>query len=343
MRQQIINQTHSRLTAAFVALTLIALACERRPGPRASDSARAQASVPAYLQPIFHSLDSLLPARQRDSLRALPLDSAFRFRSHRLADEVNPLVGTWMHSAIVDSIVAHGEQPYMTPEIVLDLYQQHLRGETLDLAGALHRVSPEYVDAIRPHIVSVDSVLLEKDLDGDKLPDRLVRERRRDAPEVDDGNGDSAASADTIGYSEYRLALYLGGTPAAARTPVWNTSFDGAADGEFIRAIDRTGGETLLVVGVSGADAYETMIVLVRHGAARTILNHQIDYGEGDFDVRDKDGRVVVVATSNVQLGSHEVSPTIECSREQWPATTLVYDDTAKEFVVERSVCLARK
>jgi hypothetical protein len=343
MRREIINHAHSRLTAALVALTLIALACERRPAPRAVDSARAQASGPAYLQPLFHSLDSLLPARQRDSLREMPLDSAYRFRTRKLADETKPLVAAWMRSPIVDSIVAHGEKSYMTPDIVLDLYQQHLRGEALDLPGALHRVSPEYVDAILPHIVSVDSVLLEKDLDGDKVSDRLVLERRRVRPEADDGNGDSAASADTIGYSDYRLALYLGGTPAAARTPVWNTSFDGAADGEFIRAIDRSGGETLLVVGVSGADAYETMIVLVRHGAARTILNHQIDYGEGDFDLRDKDGRVVVVATSNVQLGSHEVSPTIECSREQWAATTLAYDDTAKEFVVERSVCLPRK
>src|SRR5437016_5090845 len=122
-----------RLTPALAAaLAFCQLACDRASSHATRESARAQATVPAYLQPIFHSLDSLLPGQERDSLRRLALDSGFAFRAWQLAEEVKPLEASWIRSPIGDSVLAHGEKSYMTSDIVLDLYHQHLRGEPLD-------------------------------------------------------------------------------------------------------------------------------------------------------------------------------------------------------------------
>ena len=83
--------------------------------------------------------------------------------------------------------------------------------------------------------------------------------------------------------------------------------------------------------------------MLARQGQAKEILRHQIDYGEGDFKLHDTDGRVAVDVTGDVRLGARTVSPTIQCPKPQsWPGSTLVYNDTTKQFVVERSICIPR-
>jgi hypothetical protein len=333
-----------RLTPALVsAVALCQLACDRSSSHDTRESARAETNVSAYLQPVFHSLDSLLSGQQRDSLRHVTLDSGFTFRAWQLTEVAKPLVAGWMRSPIVDSIIAHGEKAYMTPEIVLDLYHQHLRGESLSLGGALRRVSPEYVDSILPHTISVDSVLLEKDIDGNNIPDHLVREARRRPVEVPVQDRDGTAGVDTISFAEYRLALYLNARPASSNIPAWMASFDDVNDGELVKAIPLASGGTVLVIDVSYADAVETVMLLAWQGQAQEILRHQIDYGEGDFKLHDSDGRVAVDVTGDVQLGSRTVRPTGQCAAPRsWPGSTLVYNDTTKQFVVERSICIPR-
>jgi hypothetical protein len=299
--------------------------------------------VPAYLQPIFHSIDSLLPGVQRDSLRRLALDSGFTFRAWRLDDEIKPLAPGWIRSPIGDSIIAHGEKLYMTSLVVLDLYHQYVRGEPLDLNGALRRISPEYVDMILPQTISVDSVLLEGDVDGKDVSDHLVREARRRLIDPTSREQDSSSGSDTLGYPDHRLALYLNSAPSRSAIPAWATPFDNDSDGQLDRSITLSSGGTLLLLDMSGADATETVILLVRQGQAHEILRHQIDYGEGDFRLRVTDGRVAVDATGDVQLGGRTVSPTIQCATPQsWPGSTLIYNATTKQFVVERSICIPR-
>ena len=132
-------------------------------------------------------------AEERDSLRHLSPDSGFTFRAWDLVERVKPLEAGWIRSAIGDSILAHGEKSYVTSLIVLDLYQQHLRNEPLDLTGALRRVSPDYVESVVPHNISVDSVLLERDMDGNGVADHLVREARRHSIEMPRPGHDTTA------------------------------------------------------------------------------------------------------------------------------------------------------
>jgi hypothetical protein len=331
---------HVGRVALFAAFALLHLACDRHTAPPARDSTRAQqTAVPAYLAPIFHSIDSLLTGQQRDSLRRLSLDSAYTYRAWQLVEAVKPLEAGWIRTPIGDSILAHGEKAFMTSDIVLDLYQQHLRGEPLDLAGALHRVSPAYVDRIRPQTITVDSILLDRDLDGTNVPDQLVRESRRFPTGAAGAGRDSEENAGS--YAEHRLALYLNAPPSASQAPAWFASFDDTDGGDLIRAIPRGDG-TLLMLGIPSADAYETVVLLVQHAQAREILHHQIDYGEGNVQVSEQDGRVTLVVSGAVELGGRNVAPTIECPREAWPGSRLVYDDAAKQFTVEQSVCVPR-
>ena len=324
--------------APFATLACVLLACDRHP----SSGAAAPTNVPAYLQPIFASLDSLLPGARRDSLRSLSLDSGFLYRTRDLAD-ATPLQGAWMRSPIVDTIIARGEKAYMTPAIIVDLYQQHLRGEMLDVAASVRRVSPEYVETILHHAVSVDSVLLRQDLDGSNVRDQLVREVRRRPIEVDEDPSGSSVVVDTVVYSEYRLALYLDAAPLTVPLPAWAVDFDNIDDAQLVRVIPLAVGGTLLVFDIVGADAEESVIVLAWQGTAREVLHHQIDYGNGSFALRDADGRIAVDITGDVQLGERQVSSDIQCPQTAWPGSMLVYDESARNFVVQRAICVPRR
>jgi hypothetical protein len=206
-------------------------------------------------------------------------------------------------------------------------------------------VSPEYVQAVVPHTISIDSVLLDRDMDGNGVPDHLVREVRRQAMTLPPRVNDSAAAtdADTVVTASYRLVLYLNAAASTSSIPAWSVSFDERDDGELVRAVALSDAGTLLVIGLSGADASEIVILLARQGQAQEILRHQIDNGEGDFKLRDADGRVAIDVTGDVQLGGRTVSPTVQCAAPQsWPGSTLIYNDTTKQFVVERSICIPR-
>lgn len=322
----------------IILLVCLTLACERRSTPATEQSA----DVPAYLRPAFHSIDSTLTGLERDSLRRLSLDSGYFYRSHELDEQIKSLEDGWIHSPIGDTVIAHGEKSYMTRSIVLDLYHQYLRYEPLDIAGALRRISPDYVHNVMPHTVSVDSVLLRQDLDGSDVPDQLVRESRRDPIEVGVENSGNPPEMDTVSVTEYRLALYLDASPLEAPA-AWSATYDDVSDGSLIKRIALPAGGTLLFLDLGGADADETVVLLVRHGAARELLRHQVDYGEGSFALRDANGRVEVDITGEVRLGDRTVSSDIQCPATEWPGSTLQYDESARGFVVQRTICVPRQ
>lgn len=317
---------------------LLAFGCGRQPAPNAAQSA----DVPTYLRPAFHSLDSLLTDQQRDSLRALPLDSGFVYRNHRLVEYVKGLEQIWIHSPVGDTVLAHGEKAYMTDEVVLDLYHQHLRREPLDIDGALRRISPEYVKNILPHTVFVDSVLLRRDLDGSNGTDQLVREATRRPIDVGGQSPNDSTYGDTVSIGEYRLALYLDAAPLTSRPAAWSEAFDEKDDGHLERSIPLRAGGTLLVLDLAGADAVQTAIVLVQNGSAREILRHQIDYGEGAIALRDTAGAIVVDVTGDVQLGDRRVTSDIQCAPTEWPGSMLLYEESRRAFVVQRTICIRR-
>lgn len=334
---------------AVAALLIGTGACDARPRSSAVDSAStaqrssiaaagapspssAQGRVPAYLQPVFRALDTLLTAAQRDTLRSLTLDSGFVYRTHRLADVVAPMAPEWVRSPIGDTVIAHGERGNgTTVDVVLDLYQQHLRGGPIDLAGALRRVSLDNVSPFERTTVSVDSVLLHRDLDGSGRPDRLVRQLRKKR-----FNGQPA-------IVDRRLALYLDAASSDSISPAWAIDWDDVSNGTLEQTLPVAGGGTLLVFNVAHADADEAIVLHPLRGDVRELLRQQIDYGEGSFAIAKVGGRVVVTATGAVRIDGRVVTPRIQCTAQQWPASTLVLDDANRGFMPERPVCLPRR
>lgn len=97
---------------SFRILSLLAVAaCTTRDEPRRDSTAGAPAASapPAWLQPIFRELDTLLTDGQRDTLRRLTLDSAFAYRVRRLGPIVTPGTAVWVRTPAGDTIIARGE------------------------------------------------------------------------------------------------------------------------------------------------------------------------------------------------------------------------------------------
>ena len=320
------------------ATALAAVGCDRPSGDAANAkdtsvalaSAAARDSVPAYLLPVFASLDTLLTDAQRDTLRALDPDSAFFFRTRTLGPVVEAMVPVWIRLPVGDTLIAHGErQPGMVASpVLLDLYQQHLRRQAIDLAGALHRISPDYVSNYRTTL-TVDSVLLAADVDGSGGADRLVREARR--------------SPDEEQPLFRRLALYLDPPASGAGKAAWTTEWDDISEETLTQTFPLSAGGTLLVIGTGAADADANEILLVRRGTIRLLLAHQIDSGEGDFTARAEGGRVVVTVSGDARVETRVVSPTIACASGEWPGSTITFESTDGRVLSVASVCLTRR
>jgi hypothetical protein len=294
-------------------------------------------AVPAYLQPIFASLDTLLTTAQRDSLRVLPMDSAFRLRNWSLDTVMKPMMGAWVRTPIGDTVIARGEQSFVTDAVIIDLYQQHLKGERLDITAALRRISPEYVESLKRYDVRQGEVLLARDLDGSGSTDRVLRESRREAK----GSLGYDSWDDETRPATHRIAMYLGESPpgsAAAWATEWNDDMEVRID----RTVALPGGGSLLVLVLSFGDEDETVVVLASGGVAREALSHQIDHGEGSFALRDSAGLTLVDATGDVHLPDGRVEPGIRCSDGVWPGSTLVFDQATRRFVRRGGTCISR-
>jgi hypothetical protein len=209
-------------------------------------------------------------------------------------------------------------------------------GETSAAAQAAGAtVAPtDVVDAPPGTPVSIDSILLQRDLDGAGGPDRLVRESLH-PPEP----GDSTVVIPIEG----RLALYLDSAASPARTPAWALAWDDMAESSLERVVDVPGGGSLVLIRIEWADSDENVIVLARSGTARELLRQSSGDPDGRFALSESDGRVVIETTGQVELGDRVVRPSIDCARREIAGTRLVFGETTRGFVVEGGVCMPRE
>lgn len=313
---------------SFRILSLIAVAaCTTRDEPRPDSTAAALAASapPAWLQPIFRELDTLLTDAQRDTLRRLTLDSAFAYRVRGLGPIVAPRTAVWVRTPAGDTIIARGETlNSAVPILMLDLYQQHLRGEALDVAAAVRRYSPDYAFTWGRKI-ALDSVLIARDIDGNGRTDRVAIEKRTGDPPKDEG-----------GIVELRVSLFLDG----AADPVWSTMWMDDME-STIRGAQSLGGG-LLQVDLAVEETEETLLVHTRDGAARVAFRHEIESGDGGIRIASSGGRVLVTASKRAEVEGERVVPTESCGARAWPALVVAYDDTTRRFSPVGSTCLAR-
>jgi hypothetical protein len=303
--------------------------------------------VQDWLKPVFRGLDTLLTHDERNKLRATELDSAFIYRTRDLADRVEAMGPVWQRTPAGDTLIAHGENlPGVQVSVFLDLYQQYLQYRSPDLAAALHRMSPEYrspdlaaaLHRMSPDYVAnyraifaVDSTLLNDDLDGDGRADRLVIESRKSG----------LVPAEEGGVTERRLALFL--DSAAAAKPVWATTWDDM-EGALLRQRYRLGdGGSLLVVVHGGGDADSHTLVHVLRGAARPVVTHQIDYGEGDFTMRTAGDSIVVTATGDVRVEGRSEPSSIRCRDGFWPGWQLSFSAADGALRGRQQSCIEKR
>jgi hypothetical protein len=99
----------------------------------------------------------------------------------------------------------------------------------------------------------------------------------------------------------------------------------------------------LILAALDVADGTQATVIHARHGVVREVLHHQVDSGEGDFSMHEVDHRIVIDATGTVDLVGHEVKPKIQCTKDEWPGVSLVFDVSKDVFVLDRSICMQRR
>lgn len=286
----------------------------------ASPNARA---VPAWIQPIFRELDTLLTDGQRDTLRRLTLDSAFAYRVRVLGPILAPQTGAWIRTPAGDTIIARGEKSnHGAVLVMLDLYQQHLRGEALDVAGALHRYSPDYA-FLWGRKIAFDSLLIARDIDGDGRTDRVGIEKR---------TGDTPKEKG--GIVELRVSLFLDTSTAPTWASHWMHDMEST-----IRGVVSLGAG-LVQVDLSEEESEETIFLHARDGAARAALRHRIDGGDGMIRIAAAGGRVQVTATKGAEIEGKQVAPAESCGADAWPALVAAFDSTTRRFTPAGSTCV---
>ena len=179
--------------------------------------------------------------------------------------------------------------------------------------------------------VSVDSVLFQRDIDGNGRPDHLVRELR--------------VSSRKYTPSAHRLALYLDGSPNG-RKPAWASVWDEFDEsGAALAGIWPLGkGVTVFEVTTEGGDYTGELFVLVCGGSAHEVISHDEDYGDGFLTVAVEHGRFVIdVSQSKLTVNGKPVLPEPKCSGNQWSAVHLTFDAQGNNFVPDRARCVDDK
>ena len=179
--------------------------------------------------------------------------------------------------------------------------------------------------------VRVDSVLFQRDIDGNGRPDRLVRELR--------------VSSRKYTPPAHRLALYLDGSPNGRR-PAWPSEWDEFDEsGAALAGIWLLGkGVAMFEVTTEGGDYTGERLVLVRGGSAHEVISHGEDYGNGFLTVTVEHGRFVIdVSQANLRVNGKPVLPEARCSASQWSAVHLIFDVQRNDFVPDRARCVDNK
>jgi hypothetical protein len=97
----------------------------------------ARTQTPSFLHPAFRQLDSVLTSGQRDTLKRLVPDSAWQYH-FGLGLYIRNEMGLWRGAPLAESLSVRGvKHPDDMSGIILDTYAQYLRGETVDVQGAI--------------------------------------------------------------------------------------------------------------------------------------------------------------------------------------------------------------
>lgn len=176
--------------------------------------------------------------------------------------------------------------------------------------------------------VHVDSVQMERDLNGDGRMDYVVRESRvvrgsRPRPK--------------------RLAIYLEARPGGG-APTWSTSWNANADAILVRRLVQIGSTATFLAIVEGeGDVDVTTIVLIDDRGAHALVTHSSDNPDGDIDLREENGQIVVEsAPENLRLGKELIDASLECGPRLAPIVRLVFDSTIRQFRASAPRCIAR-
>ena len=170
-----------------------------------------------------------------------------------------------------------------------------------------------------------DSVLIARDLDGDGHVDYVVLQVRGTAE----------------GGFENRIAVYLDGVPKARR-PSWTSAWENEGVGEIHleTSMSLAADVGLLSIAFYGGDADNRTVLLVHGGRAHVDIEHQIDYGQGNWAVRGEGSAVVIDASvENLSLRRAEVARE-RCGPSQRAMIRLRYDSTRRRFVERQRLCL---
>ena len=175
--------------------------------------------------------------------------------------------------------------------------------------------------------ITVDTVLLARDLDASGKTDYVARISRL---------GPWRFGRETT------LAIYLDAEPGS-RPPDWVRPVDVLEEEEPIlsHALTIAPGISLIDILWSGADATGDDVVIVEHGKVRKELAHDIDYGNGVFEITQKGGQTVLEATlSNLELRGKPVTANLECRESRLPATRLTFDVKTDGFKPGAPFCV---
>ena len=170
--------------------------------------------------------------------------------------------------------------------------------------------------------MSVDSVMLERDLDGSTVTDFVVREKR--------------VSADPGSLTAYRVAIYMDAKPGTG-TPAYADKWDDEFGGEVLRAHYALDG--------SYGDYDSQTFLLVQRGQVREEIVTGQDYGRGLVDVlHENDGIVIDVSVMHLVLRGKEISSDLTCGGDtDYAAVRFHYDVQARQFVGEEPRCVKDK
>lgn len=179
--------------------------------------------------------------------------------------------------------------------------------------------------------VTVDSIMLERDLDGSGTPDFVVREKR--------------VSSDANALVAHRVAVYLDtkpGTGAPTYASRWDDEFGGESlDSTYVLAP----GVSLLALGGSYADYDAQTFLLVQRGQVREEIVTGQDYGRGRIDVKDdKDEFTIDASVMHLMLRGAEVNSDLVCGDDtDYAAVLFHFDAKLRQFVADKPRCVKDK
>lgn len=134
-----------RVLGLLVALLAACSAPESHRGAGATSGgqlrAEAASDTPPEFRPVFRTLDTLLTAGQRDTLRTALRDSAWRYH-FSLGLFLRNEFGLWRGGPLQSYFLARGvHHPDDMSDVLLRAYGEHLRGEPVDVPALIRTVT----------------------------------------------------------------------------------------------------------------------------------------------------------------------------------------------------------